>query len=193
MDINKIFGVLSVVLALASIYPYLRGIVRGQVRPHLFTWLVWALVLCIGLAAQISDGAGAGAWITAISATFCTTVAIIAFTRGEKNITRTDTIALALALSAIPLWLLTDNPLWSVIIISFIDGIAFVPTIRKSWGKPREESLWAYSLGAAGFVSGIFALDNVSLITALYPAVISILNFAFVAFVLLRRRAVCVA
>jgi len=40
------------------------------------------------------------------------------------------------ALAAIPLWLLTRTPLYSVVVVTVIDALAYVPTFRKSWHRP---------------------------------------------------------
>lgn len=142
------------------------------------------IIACI---AQLSDGANWGAAHTGFSALICLSVCFLAYQRGEKNITRSDMTCLIIALSAVPIWLLTDNALYAVLIVSSIDLLGFYPTIRKSIHKPHEENALAYYLAASGFVFAILALDNYSWITLSYPAVILFMNIVFPSYLLLRR------
>ncbi len=61
---NESLGHLGAFLGVAGALPYVAGNMRGRVRPHLFTWLVWALVAAVNAAGQIGEAAEPGAWIT---------------------------------------------------------------------------------------------------------------------------------
>jgi hypothetical protein len=82
---------------------------------------------CYGhcLYAQLSDMAGAGSWATGLSASFWPGTAIIALYRGDKHITRGDWLAFAATSLAIPLWIVTSDPLWSVLLVTWIDAVAY--------------------------------------------------------------------
>ena len=155
----------------------------------MFSWLIWATLTAIAYFAQISDNAGAGSWITALTAAISFFIFFFAIFKGEKNITKGDWLTFIAALSAIPVWMITDNPLWSVIIITVIDALGFYPTVRKSWDKPEEENMFHYFMAGLKFVLAVMALDNFSIITALYPLSLVFMNFAFIALVFVRKRA----
>ena len=59
--------------------------------------------------------------------------------RGEKHVTRGDWIAFLITFFAIPLWVVTSDPLWSVLLVTVIGAVAYYPTFRKSFAKPGEE------------------------------------------------------
>ena len=187
-DIKLAFALLGSLIALISYYPYIRDIVSGKTKPHAFSWLVWGLLTGIAFFGQLSDGGGVGIWVTGITAVVCFLIVALSFSYGEKNITRSDWWCLILSLSAIPLWLATSTPLWSVILITLIDAVAFIPTVRKSISKPHEETLITYVLSVLKFVLGIIALENYSMITTLYPASLVFINGSFVVMVILCRR-----
>lgn len=176
------------VLAVFSAVWYLRGVFQGRTVPHLFSWLVWSLINCIGFAAQLSGGAGIASWVLGFSTLFTLTVTVTAIFRGEKKITRSDQISLAGALLSIALWAVTQNPLWSVILISVIDCFGFYPTFRKSWQRPFDEPLFVYFISAVRFFMAIAALEVISVTTALFPATIAVANLAFVVMAAWRRR-----
>jgi len=188
MSEKEFMGALSVAVGVASYALYLWGVYRGNVRPHLFTWFIWGTLLSVGFAAQYAGNAGPGAWNTGVSAIITFAIAGTAYFRGEKHITRGDWIAFIIALSAIPVWRVTDNALWAVIIVSAIDAMAFYPTFRKSWDKPREEAAFSFFMGSLQFIFSIFALENVTFTTALYPAIIVIMNVMLVLMLLYRRK-----
>lgn len=175
-------------LVLISAIWYLRGVARGKTVPHLFSWLIWSIINMIGFAAQLTSGGGIGSWVLGVSTFFTLSVTFAAIFRGEKNITRSDKISLGGALLSIVLWLATNNPLWSVILISVIDCFGFYPTFRKSWSRPYDEPLFVYLLSAVRFCMGIAALEVHSVTTVLFPATIAAANFAFVAMAAWRRR-----
>jgi hypothetical protein len=116
-----------------------------------------------------------------------TAVFIVSLRAGERNIARADWVSLAAAAVAMIAWLLTDNALTAVLLVTATDVFGSFPTFRKSFHKPFEETALTFSLSGLSFLLSIFALDQVSLITAFFPAAITLLDFALVAFLLLRR------
>jgi hypothetical protein len=187
-SLHEIFGALAVIVGVLGQAVYIRSILRGETKPHLFTWLVWGTLGMIGFAAMVYDKAGPATWALGATAMLCLITSLLSLKYGEKTFTRGDKIALFTSMSAIIPWLLTDDPLGSVILISIIDIVAFYPTIRKSWSKPGEESLFAYNLGSLKFGLTVLAISNFTLTNALYPAAIVFINTAFVIMCLIRRK-----
>lgn len=188
ISIIEIITILASLLGLYAFYPYIRDILRGKTHPHVFSWVVWGLLMIIAFFAQVSEEAGPAAAVTGIFALLNLVVVALALRHGERTITRGDWVMLATALLAIPLWLATKNPVWSVVLISMIDVVAFIPTFRKSWGKPGEETLQTYILCGASFALSLLVVEAVNLSTILYPATLMTTNAVFVAMVALRRR-----
>lgn len=185
----KVFlGSLAILIAIYSYIPYFRNILRGKTKPHAFSWFIWSLLTGIAFFAQIADKGGPGAWVTGFTALVCFFFFILALNRGEKNIVWLDWLSLIGALVALAIWTLTSDPLLSVILITVIDGLGFIPTFRKSFNKPNEETALTYSLSAIKFAIAIAALDNVTIVTTLYPASLVIMNGLFVVMVLMRRK-----
>jgi len=185
---NVYLGILATLIAIYAYIPYFRNIFRGKTKPHAFSWFVWFLLTAIAFFAQVSDNAGPGAWVTGFTAVICFVIFIFGLKRGEKDIVWIDWLSLVGALLALGLWAITNEPLLSVILITLIDALGFVPTFRKSYSKPNEETALTYGLSSLKFAIGIAALDNVTLVTALYPASLVLANGIFVAMVLLRRQ-----
>jgi hypothetical protein len=189
MTLKNMFGLLSLVLSVVSYVPYARSIFVANTKPHAFTWLVWGAVMAIAFVAQLLDKAGAGSWATGLSAAFCLGIGVVALFRGEKHITRGDWIALVITLLAIPLWVVTSDPLWSVLLVTGIDAVAYYPTFRKSYVKPDEELAFKYVLTVIRYLFSLLALEHYTVVTSVYQLVSTVMEMAIVVMLLWRRPA----
>lgn len=185
---HEMAAMIAIALNLIGQSLYIFSIVKGRTVPHLFTWMIWGLLGGIGFMAQLHGGAGPGAWSLGIASVLCFVTALLALKWGERNITKGDKLALASAALALIPWLMTDNPLGSVIMISLINVAGFYPTIRKSWHKPGEEILTSYVITALVMVFSLLAMHQVNMVTALYPATVVAANALFLLMCLIRRK-----
>ncbi len=192
MDFRIFLGAIATIIAIYSYIPYIRDIFKGKTKPHAFSWLVWGLITVIGFFAQVSDDGGAGAWATGYSAIVALTIFILALFRGEKEITKSDWASLFSAFVAMGLWAITNTPLFSVILISLIDAFGFLPTFRKSYHKPYQETMQTYVLSSVKYAIAIIALSNYSIITVLYPASLVLMNILFISLLVVRRKVIAV-
>ncbi len=76
---------------------------------------------------------------------------------------------------------MVGDPLWTVIIVTATNALAFGPTIRKSYQKPEEETFSAYLLGAVKWALACTALYSLSISTLLFPASSLLFNGALTA------------
>lgn len=189
MNNTDIFAILAIIIGTIALWPYFVGIFRHTVKPHAFTWLTWSLVNGIVTAVQFAEKGGVGAWTSAIGTVQIAAVAVLAVAGyGTRNVTRSDTACFALAILAIPLWYYTKNPLWSVVLLCFIDGLAFYPTFRKSWLLPHQEKIFTYAIGNLRFIFTILALETITWASILFPLWVILLDTVFIAMLLWRRR-----
>ncbi len=185
---KEILAVIGVILTFIGYGAYIYSIYRGETRPHPFSWFIWGLLTVIAFFAQVADNAGPGAWITGVSAVITFIIAAIGYVkRSDIKITRNDWITFIAAIGAIPLWLITETPLYSVILITIIDAIAFYPTFYKSWYKPNQELVFEYILAGLKYGLSIIALSHYSVITTLYPLSLVLMNTLFIGMVYYRR------
>jgi hypothetical protein len=181
----------AIALTLAAFYPYIRSILSGRTKPHVFSWLIWGATTFIVFLAQLADEGGAGAWPIGVSGVITIGVAVLAFIkRADVSITRLDWAFFLAAMSSLPFWWLTSDPFWAVAILTLVDALGFGPTIRKAYGRPFEEQLTFYALVATRNVISIGALEHYSATTVLFPAVMATIAYGFVAMMVLRRRGV---
>jgi hypothetical protein len=188
MSLYEIMGIITVIMGIGIHVPYLVDAIKGKIKPHPFTWTLWTLLTIIIFVAQVMDGAGPGAWGTGIVGAFCIAITLASLRYGFNNIKKVDIIMFAVGLMTIPLWLLTDDPALSVIIVVVIDLIAFTPTFRKSYDKPYDEPLYHSSLNFIRHALTLFAIVNVTIATALFPFMVGLANGILLLFLLWRRK-----
>ena len=187
MNLQIFLGVLATLIGLVSYIPYFRDIFNGKTKPHFFSWFIWALLTGIAFFAQVTENAGPGAWVTGLTAFICLLIAILALSKGEREITKSDWLCFVSALIGIIVWIKTDNPFFAVILVTLVDAVAYIPTFRKSYYRPQEETLIEYELATLKFFIALFALQSLSVSTWLYPVSLVLTNGAFVVMNIVRR------
>lgn len=91
MSYKEILSVAATALTFYLFFPYIRSFLRGEIKPHVFTWVIWGLGTWIVFFAQLADGVGAGAWVIGISGIISSYIAVLAYTkRGNIAITKSD-------------------------------------------------------------------------------------------------------
>lgn len=188
MDFKLFFGIASTILACVCFFPYLRDIVRKKTQPHMYSWLIWTILQIVGVAAQLKDGAGYGAWALAVGALFCFAIFLLSFRYGTKNISRFDLLCLIAAFGAIGIYLLISNPVWATIVVAAVDFIGFLPTFRKGFQEPFSETASTFIMSGTANLMSIIALQNYSVTTVLYIGSLFFTNSSFATMVLVRRR-----
>ncbi len=189
-QVKTILSIVAVILTLTGYLPYIRDTLQKKTTPHVYTWFIWGLVTAIAYGLQVTHGAGVGSWVTFVVAITCFFIFLLGLRNGKKDITKSDTLFFILSFIALFLWLIAKQPVLSVILTSSIDLLGFVPTIRKSWSKPYSETLFTYELNSFRHGISIFALQQYSIVTWLYPGTWTIANLLFSILLIVRRKTV---
>ncbi|MCV6636688.1 hypothetical protein [Candidatus Albibeggiatoa sp. nov. NOAA] len=185
---KEMLSIIAIVLTFVAFFPYIRAILRDQIKPHVFSWIIWSLTTYIVFFAQLADGAGVGAWPTGISGLITLYVALLAYQRcSDSSIVLADWFFFILALTALPLWFLTADPFWAVLVLSLTDLLGFIPTLRKAYMSPFDEQLIFFVLMAIRSAVSIAALEHYSATTVLFPAMIVVVCIIFIIMVSMRR------
>jgi hypothetical protein len=189
MILKEIFSITAIILTFIAFVPYVRSIQNGTTKPHVFSWVIWGSTTLVVFFAQLTDHAGVGAWPIGISGCITVVVAILAYLkRGDITITKTDRLFLCLAVSALPLWYLMSDPLWAVVILTFVDLLGFGPTIRKVYDAPYSEPLLFIFLFFLRNLLVICALEHYSWTTLLFPVLIAVACLLLICLMLIRRK-----
>ena len=188
MDVKIILTVIATAIGVVAFFPYLRDTFSLKTKPHAYTWLIWAITQGTAVFGIWYGGGGWGALNLTIGTLFVIVVFLFSIKYGTKNITKSDMAILVAALSAIIIWWRLDQPLISVIMVSMIDVIGYIPSFRKSYQEPWSETLISWILFSASNIFAILALEEYNLLTFTYLAVITSANIALFLLCFFRRK-----
>jgi hypothetical protein len=187
MTLKSLISLLVIILTFIGYVPYIRDIFKKKTQPHIFTWFTVSLTAFVAYALQVRGGAGVGALPMLVVSSICVFVFIVSFKYGTKNITKLDIFFLILSILALFLWLVVNQPILSVVLITVSEIFGYIPTIRKSWNRPYSETLSLYQISFFRHTLAIFALQKLNILTVLYPAAWAVTNL-FITVVLISRR-----
>lgn len=187
-----LFSALAIVLTFLAFVPYIRSILAGVTKPHVFSWVIWGTTTVVVFFAQLQAKGGIGAWPIGVSGAITTFIAFLAFVkRSDISITKTDWLFFLSALASLPFWYFTSDPLWAVVVLTIVDLLGFGPTIRKAYDFPHEENIPFFLLFMARNTFALLALEHYSLATVLFPLSVSCACLFLLIMVSYRRRVVC--
>ncbi len=173
--VKSVISGIAILITLFAFYPYLKAILSNRIKPHFFSWVIWGITTLVAFLGQIAGDGGVGTISIGLSAILTFFIAFLAYRkRADFTIHRTDWLYLIAALMAIPVWLITKNPLWAVIIMTGIDLLGFGPTLRNAYQHPRNEDPWFYLIFCFRNLLVIMALEHYSVTTILFPAAIGL-------------------
>lgn len=178
MDAKIILTIIATVIGITAFFPYLSGVFLLKTKPHAYTWLIWAITQGTAVFGIWYGGGGWGALNLIVGTLFVIAVFFFSLKFGTKNITRSDAVILIAALLAIVVWRQLKQPLFSVLMVSIIDAIGYVPSFRKSYQEPWSETLIFWILCSVSNLFAILALKEYNLLTVTYLAVITSANIA---------------
>ncbi len=185
---KEIISSVAVFLTFAAYVPYYRDILKGKTHPHVYSWSLWGLLTILLVALQIKGGAGPATWVTAAAGVLCVGVVILSLKDGKRDITKSDTVVAILSLIATGFWLIANQPIISIILVIIADGLAFIPTIRKSWYKPYSETLSLYVTNALRFFLTLAAVETYTFLSASWIVFWATGNALFSLMLIVRRK-----
>jgi hypothetical protein len=186
---KELLSAIAIALTFIAFLPYIRSIQQGKTKPHAFSWIIWGSTTFVVFLAQLAAKGGVGAWAIGVSGVITIYVAFLAYIKKLDNtITRTDWLFFILAMISLPLWYITSDPLWAVVILTTVDVLGFAPSFRKAYINPFEEQLTFFVIMVARNLISIMALKHYSVTTVLFPLITAVVCLIFILLVIYRRR-----
>lgn len=185
---NEILGISSGMLIAISCIPYIRDILLHKTKPQRATWLIWAVLLTISFVAQVFEG---GTWSLITTGVDWLGVVIIFFFSikyGMGGTSKLDKVSLLGAGIGLFFWYITNEPLYALLITVFIDFIAGMLTILKTYKSPETETFIAYIICGTGGLLGAISVGEMNFPLLLFPIWICISNYSIGLTIILGRR-----
>lgn len=157
---------------------YIKDTLQGKTKPNKVTWLIWGIAPLIGAVAAYSDGVRLAA--LPVLATGLGPLAVFAASFINKNaywkLEKLDYICGAIAILALVLWQITDEPIVAIIFALLGDTLATLPTVMKSWRFPETESGAAYITAVFGVGTSFLVLQSWNFSEWAFPAYLVFVN-----------------
>ncbi len=187
---KEILWAISVLILLYGTIVYIVSIIQWKSHPHIYTWIIWTILLAIAFLWQISDAAWPWAWANGLASFSALIIVLFSLKYGKKDINKFDTFLLISALIAIWVYLSLDNITYAIILVIIIDLVWYLPTIRKSIKLPYSEDLFFWNIMTFRMLLSLGALNHFSFLAAWYQLALFIANIITILILLYFRRKV---
>lgn len=147
--LNPNFVLIGVFAQAVGGFSYLVDTVKGKIQPNRVSWFLWALAPMIAFAAEIKQGVGIQSLTTFIVGfvPLCIFIASFVNKKAEWKLRKLDFICGTLSLLGLILWYVTKVGNIAILFSILADGLAYIPTIVKSYHHPESENIKVYFLG----------------------------------------------
>jgi hypothetical protein len=177
------FIVISSILAIVNILPYIRDVYLKKTKPRIVSWFTWSLLTAIASAASFSDRQYASAILTLLASMETLTVVILGWRYGDRKFAPFDIGCQIAAIIGLMLWLVFNSPAIAIIASICIDIIATLPTLKHSWEKPHEETAITFLLGSVAAVFTVMAANSHKITAVAFPAYLVVGNLLIAAII----------
>lgn len=185
---TTIFIIISSILTVAAVIPYIRDILRRKTKPRVVSWFTWSLLGGISAAASFAAHQYPAAILSTFSGIECLTIVILGFKNGDKHFELFDVGCQIGAFVGLILWWIYNSPAIAIVAAILIDFIAGLPTLRHAWRRPNEETWTTYALSGLGAAFTLAAVNDYMITSAANPIYLVLINATFTAVILFRRK-----
>ncbi|NCU28138.1 MAG: hypothetical protein EOM85_00475 [Candidatus Moranbacteria bacterium] len=176
MNTKIILSILATIIGVISFFPYLRDVFKLKTKPHLYTWLIWSITQGTAVLGILYGGGGWGVLSLLAGTLLVILVLILSLKYGSKDITLSDKIILMVAIASIIIWWKFNQPVFSIIMVSLIDFIGYIPSFRKTYKDPWSETSITWLFFSLSNILAILSIEKHSILTTCYLMVITIAN-----------------
>jgi hypothetical protein len=174
-------GIASVALNAAGYYPYIGGILRGNVKPQRITWGIWTILTTIAFVNQVINGGGYSTFFFGSTALLVLIVFILSIKRGIGGRSNFDITVLIASFALFVLWAVTKDTRTTTLIAVAIDFVGALPTVYKTFMKPETEVYLQWILAAvSGFLAMLAIGGSRDYILFAYPFYVVVMNSVIV-------------
>lgn len=200
---HKLIGEVAGMVAAAAYVLYIWAILAGDTKPSRVSWFVWAVLNIVICWSYSSGGATDTWWVALVHAVGCTITFLCSLKKGEGSLkdlyafffgrkhdwqTALDASCLLGAMLGLVLWWMFNSPAIALTMCIVADCFGLIPTIKKSWLKPKEEDLLAWTLSTIAAVINLFAVEDWSSVFIVSYPVYAAVGIGIVWLILVTRK-----
>ena len=160
--ISKNFVYVALALSFIGTGMYIKGIIKGEVKPNKITWLLIGLAPMLSFAAQLSEGVGIQSlhsFAVGFSPLLIFAVSLF-YKKSYWKLVRFDYTMGLISFIGLMLWLVTGEGLLAIVFAIIADFTALIPTIKKLYKQPETEKGAIFGLGIISSVLVLLTIDE---------------------------------
>ena len=141
MSLKEILALISGILFLIAFIPYIKAILKNEIKPEKVTWIIWLtldVVTAFGMHLE-----GILNFQISAAVTGAGIVAILALFKSKSLWTTLDKVCLFIASIAILLLIFSDAK-YALSISLFATVVGAIPTFISAWNTPENEDKTAW-------------------------------------------------
>lgn len=180
--IHPNFVYLGVAIQFFGGFRYFFDTLKGKVQPNKVTWLLWSISPLVAFAAEVSQGVGLRSLTTFIVGFTPLTIFIASFfnKKAHWQLRIFDIVCGILSIMGLLLWHFTKIGNIAIVFAILADGLAAIPTIRKTYTYPESEEAFVYIAGNINMLIGLAVIRTWNFEQWAFPVYILLVNFILI-------------
>lgn len=165
------FVIVGAVIGSLGTAKYLWDTLRGVTQPNRVSWLLWATAPLLAFAVEVHDGVGLQSLMT-FTVGFGPLLVLAASFWSPKaawRIGRLDYACGLLSVAGLALWVATRHGTVAIAASIAADGLAALPTLRKSLAVPHTETAAAYAAAAVNAALTLLTVKKATTAAVAFP------------------------
>ena len=179
--ISTIFGLLAPIVGI-------RSILKGEFKPQRITRFIFLILTSIFVTSLFAQGNQAAIYLAILQWTGSVVIFILSIKYGIGGKDKSDFAVLFLALLAIAIWKITDNPLLGLYMSLLADFVGIAPTLVKSFYKPETEDPKFYFFDVLAAFFSLLAIQSLVFSQIVFPLYILFINLVCVILIFIGRK-----
>ena len=162
--------ILIILFGLSSYFFGIRQMLKGQYSPSTFSRVIWVLLATNSFAGLVlSGGSKPSILLGAIFLLGNIAICFVSFWKGTRFMGKLEYVCLSLLFISALIWIFFNAPFVNLVISLFAHFIGALPTIKRVWAEPKNESVGFWSLFFFASLLSIFATKSVTLSSIIFP------------------------
>lgn len=176
-DYSFLLNILAGALLVTGQSVYIFQVWKKQIKPSLFTWLGWSVLVGVALFSQVMEW-GWNWTLTGhiMSAVGCTVIFISTLLSRHFVVLPKDAYYLTLGVLCILLYVLSSNPWFTTIFAILADAILGLPTIVKAIKFPLSEKSKGWNIALLCWTLTLISCIGKDPIYLIFPAYCFLFN-----------------
>ena len=176
MNIHGGLIVVSSLMALISPIVYAKAIFRGDAVPHRTTRVILLINTVLATTSLYAQGDTVAIWLAVVSTIQSIFIFILSLKYGTGGWAKLDLACLGIAAIGMILWKSTNNPSVALYSAIMADFVGMVPTIVKTYRKPKSEIWQFFAIDTVVGLLSLLAVTKWTMAAVSYPFYIMMIN-----------------